>query len=101
MSHTKKIGGSGPSISINQPDQIQCRLPEISLSSADKKIYNGHRLSVRDVSLTIVETVRPMKLIRYFKEVCGFSIDKASNGIYVVGGNVFPKFIYSLNSARN
>jgi hypothetical protein len=49
-----------------------------------------NRLSVRDVSLTIVETVRPMKLIRYFKEVRGFSIDEASNGIYVVGGDVFP-----------
>jgi hypothetical protein len=48
-----------------------------------------------------VETVRPKKLIQYFKEIRSFSIDEASNGIYVVGGNVFPKFIYSLNSARN
>jgi hypothetical protein len=47
-------------------------------------------LSVRDVSLTIVETVRPNKLIRYFKEVRGFSIDEVSDGIYVVGGDVFP-----------
>jgi hypothetical protein len=49
-----------------------------------------NKLSIMDVSLTIVETVRPKKLIRYFKETRGFSIDEVSGGIYVVSGDAFP-----------
>jgi hypothetical protein len=47
-------------------------------------------LSIRDVSLTIVETMHPYKLIRYFKELRGFTIDEVSDGIYVVSGDAFP-----------
>jgi predicted protein tyrosine phosphatase len=49
-----------------------------------------NKLSVTDVSLTIVETTHPQKLIRYFEEIRGFSIDRTSGGIYVVSGDVFP-----------
>jgi hypothetical protein len=49
-----------------------------------------NKLSIMDVSLTIAETVRPQRLIRYFKEIRGFTIDESSGGIYVVNGDIFP-----------
>jgi predicted protein tyrosine phosphatase len=49
-----------------------------------------NKISVTDISLTIVETRRPRELIRYFREIRNFSIDESSSGIFMVSGDVFP-----------
>jgi hypothetical protein len=49
-----------------------------------------NKRNITDLSLTIVETVHPRELIRYFRDVRGFSIEETFSGIYVVSGDVFP-----------
>jgi hypothetical protein len=49
-----------------------------------------HKIAVTDLSLTIVETVHPYKLIRHLKEVFHFSVEERFAGIHTVNGNVFP-----------
>jgi hypothetical protein len=49
-----------------------------------------HKITVTDLSLTIVETAYSRKLIRHLKDVYHFSVEEPFEGIHIVTGNVFP-----------
>ena len=56
-----------------------------------------NNIPVTDVTMSIIVASYPRNLIKYLRELCGFSITKISAGIYNVVGNMFPIQILVLN----
>lgn len=47
-------------------------------------------ISITEVTLTFVSSRYPRKLARHLQDVRGYTVEKREDGIYIVGGDIFP-----------
>ena len=50
----------------------------------------GDSISITEITLTFVSSRYPRTLARHLQEVRGYTVEKREDGIYIVGGDIFP-----------